>query len=67
MRPAGTLNHFLEHFKTHEGTTLSEESIFEELDKEIVLEEIRNAVKNTKSDRKKSCGPDIILNKTFKY
>lgn len=68
-----TANNFLEYFKTLEGTTLpedpypelDEESIFEELDKEIIFEEIRNAVKNTKNE--KSCGPDLMLNETFKY
>lgn len=73
LRPAVTANDFLEHFKTLEGINLpedqhpelDEESIFEELDKGIVFKEIRNAVKNTTNE--KSCGPDMMLNETFKY
>lgn len=58
LRPVVTANDFLEHFKTLEGTTLSEEpdpelddeSIFEELDKRIVFEEIsKRSEKKTKS------------------
>lgn len=39
--------------------------MIEKLDGEIVFQEIRNAVKNTKN--KKSCGPVMILTETFKY
>lgn len=68
-----TANDLLEHFKILRGDhssrrpvpELDEDSIIEKLDGEIVFQEIRNAVKNTKN--KKSCGPVMILTETFKY
>lgn len=64
-----TANDLLKHFKIplpeDPYPELDEDSIIEKLDGEIVFQEIRNAVKNTKN--KKSCGPVMILTETFKY
>lgn len=64
-----TANDLLKHFKIplpeDPYPELDEDSIIEKLDGEIVFQEIRNAVKDTKN--KKSCGPVMILTETFKY
>lgn len=64
-----TANNLLKHFKIplpeDPYPELDEDSIIEKLDGEIVFQEIRNAVKDTKN--KKSCGPVMILTETFEY
>ena len=67
-----TLDDFSTHFKNLSSATannfyddcLMTEAVYDELDFDISMEEIRTAIRKLKTD--KSCGEDCIVNEIFK-